>query len=84
MKNSRNKIVQLFAYRKPDFMALIDFHQSSSNKEARKGTALWTVNEAFKDDKASMNAGARHRFVYDATHKQPINRKRRLCWFWLG
>lgn len=50
-------------------MALIDFHQWSSNKEAWKGIALGTVNEAFKDDEASVDAGARHPFESDATHK---------------
>jgi len=58
VKNSRNKIVQLFAYRKPHFMALIDFHQSSSNKGH---CTLDSKRSVFKDDEASMNAGAQAR-----------------------
>lgn len=58
-------------------MALTDLHQPGRRRQAQKGTTLWTVNDILKDDKASVNVGARHGFVYDATHQQPIRRDSR-------
>lgn len=57
-------------------MALTDFHQTS-RREAQKGTMVWTGNDIFKDDRPSVNVNARHGFVYDAAHQQPIRRDRR-------
>ena len=71
MKNSRNKIVQLLAYKEPDFMALTDFHQPSRRREAQKGSG-----QLMTYDKPSVKVSARHGLAYDA-HQQSIRRDRR-------